>query len=183
MLCYYICILFNLHLYYFDMSKNLEKNNIILLVEIYDRAFDKRAWHGPNLKGALKSIKPDELLWRPQKGRHNIWEIALHCAYWKYVVYRKLTGAKKGSFPRKPSDWPTCPVVLDTKNWTEDFNLLLDWHSQLRQAILDFPENKLYKTPAESKVTYIENIYGASSHDLYHAGQIQLIKRMFRKKD
>ena len=56
---------------------------IKLLLEIYDQAYDQRAWHGTNLRGSLKGLKLSELLHRPQTKRHNIWEITLHCAYWK----------------------------------------------------------------------------------------------------
>ncbi len=163
------------------MKKEKISTNV-LLIEIYDQAYDVRAWHGANLSGSLKGLKLDELLWLPQPKRHNIWEIALHCAYWKYVVYRKLTGGKKGTFPRKPSDWPTTPKSPTIKDWQQDLDLLNEQHLLLRQAIMDFSEKKLYRCPPKSKVNYISNIYGASSHDLYHAGQIQLLKRMYRGK-
>ena len=158
----------------------MKRRVINLLLEVYDQAFDKPAWHGTNLRSSLKRLKIEELIWRPQSKRHNIWEIVLHCAYWKYVVYRKLTGIKKGSFPGKPSDWPAYPDKPTMKDWQNDLKLLIKQHELLREAIINFPENKLYKKPVKSKVSYIQNIYGASSHDLYHAGQIQLLKRLMK---
>ncbi len=72
-------------------------DKIKLLLEVYDQAFDHIAWHGTNLRGSIKGLKLPELLWRPQPKRHNSWEIVLHCAYWKYVVWRRLTQeGKKG---------------------------------------------------------------------------------------
>ncbi len=157
-------------------------SEIKLLLEIYDQAFDQTAWHGTNLRGSLKGLKLPELLYRAQGKRHNIWEITLHCAYWKYVVLRRLVGGKKGEFPRKPSDFPKLPDNPTLKDWKEDLKLLEDYHVRLREAIEHFPESKLYKTPKNSKVSYTKTIYGISSHDLYHAGQIQLVKRMIRSK-
>ncbi len=153
---------------------------IKLLLEIYDQAYDHVAWHGTNLRGSLKGLKLPELLHRPQGKRHNIWEITLHCAYWKYVVLRKLVGGKKGEFPRKPSDFPKLPESPTLKDWKEDVALLEEYHLKLRIAIEQFPQSKLYKCPKNSKVKYIQTLYGISSHDVYHAGQIQLIKRMIR---
>lgn len=157
--------------------------NIKLLLEVYDQAFDHTAWHGTNLRGSIKGLKLSELLWRPQQKRHDSWEIALHCAYWKYVVWRRLTGkGKRGDFPRRPSDWPKHSQKPNNNEWQSDLELLLNYHNILRTAIAEFPDDKLYNCPKGSKVIYIQTIYGIASHDLYHAGQIQLIKRMLRSK-
>jgi hypothetical protein len=64
-----------------------------------DEAFQRRAWHGTNLLGSLRSITPAQAAWRPDSGRHNVWELVVHAAYWKYAVARRLSGAKRGSFP------------------------------------------------------------------------------------
>ena len=162
------------------MERKLKNPRTSLLIEMFDQAFDKRAWHGTNLRGSLRGLVLKELLWRPSTKRHNIWELSLHTAYWKYAVYRRLVGAEKGSFPRSPSDWPRLPNSPNKSSWDNDLSLLLEQHGLLRQAIIDFPASKLDKSPPKSKLRYIELIYGAASHDLYHAGQIQLLKRMQR---
>lgn len=151
-----------------------------LLVEILDQAFDKPAWHGANLRGSLRGLTVKQLLWRESTKRHNIWEIALHTTYWKYIIHRKLTGGKRGSFPRKPSDWPKLLATADKKAWKADLDLLIEYHELLKTAILDFAPSKLNSHAENSKYRNVRLIYGAASHDLYHAGQIQLLKRMQR---
>lgn len=155
---------------------------IDVLMQTYDQAFDKTAWHGTNLRGSLRGLKIPELLWRPDPKSHNIWEVALHCAYWKYVVWRRITGAKRGGFPRKPSDWPSLPTKQNTGAWNEDLALLDEWHAELREVLLQFNPARLNKKPTGSQVSFMKTLYGISSHDLYHAGQIQLIKRMYRRR-
>ena len=156
-------------------------DKIKLLLDVYDQAFDKTAWHGTNLRGSIKGLKLPELLWRPQPKRHNCWEIVLHCAYWKYVIWRRLKQkGKKGDFPRNPSDWPKHSKKPDITEWKSDLNILVHYHEQLRRAISVFSESKLNKCPEGSKVNYIQTIDGIASHDLYHAGQSQMIKRMIR---
>jgi len=162
-------------------SKELNPQ-INILIQTYDQAYNKTAWHGTNLRGSLGGLKLPELIWRPKPKRHNAWEIALHCAYWKYVVWRRITGAKMGGFPRKPSDWPMIPSKPDLKLWKEDLALLEEWHAKLRDEIVNFSVAKLNRKPKNSKVSYVQTIYGISSHDLYHAGQIQLLKRLQRAK-
>ena len=151
-----------------------------LLLKNLDLAFDKKAWHGPTLKGALRGIGPKEALWRPSPRHHNIWELTLHAAYWKYIMRRTLTADKGQSFPRQPSNWPTTAVKGDGLNWRRDQTLLKDWHGRLREAVEHFPPDRLYRKPSGSKVIYLDMIVGAAAHDLYHAGQIQLLKRLMR---
>jgi hypothetical protein len=162
------------------MAGRRKDPRIILLVDILDQAFDKGAWHGPNLKGSVRGLSVKQLLWRPGPKRHNIWELILHSAYWKYAVRRRMVGGPKGLFPRKPSNYPHIPKHPDARAWKQDLAMLVDYHKQLRQAVLDFPISRLNSNPEGSSMTFLQTIYGVSSHDLYHAGQIQLLKRLQR---
>lgn len=143
----------------------------ILLANL-DEAFDRKGWHGTTLRGSLRGLTADEALWRPAERRHNIWELAMHCAYWKYAVRRRLTGEKRGSFPLKGSNFFRSPESLDDRQWREALRTLDSAHAQLRAAIESLPK----KAFAEMK--RLRMMYGIAAHDLYHAGQIQLIKRM-----
>ena len=58
------------------------------LLQLLDESYDRKSWHGPNLRGSLRGVTAEEAAWRPAAERHNIWEIALHAAYWKYAVLR-----------------------------------------------------------------------------------------------
>jgi uncharacterized damage-inducible protein DinB len=157
-----------------------KKSDSVLLIDMLEQAFDKKAWHGTNLKGSLRGLKLNQLLYRPQPKRHNIWEIALHAAYWKYTVYRWLTNTKRGSFPRKPSNWPKIPENADLKAWRKDFALLRDQHIDLVGAVEAFPSSKLFEQIKGTPWNYAKLIYGVASHDIYHAGQIQLLKRLVK---
>jgi len=136
-----------------------------LLLRILDDAYERKAWHGTNLRGSLRGVTAETALWRPAPDRHNIWELAVHCAYWKYTVRRKLTGEKRGSFPRKGSNW--LPAGDD---WQGDLRLLGAEHRALRSAIAGANAQQLEKLE--------RLIYGVAAHDAYHTGQIQLIKRL-----
>ena len=79
--------------------------SMALLLDLVDEAFDRAAWHGPTLRGALRGVTAKQAAWRPARGRHNIRELALHAAYWKYAVRRRLTGEARGSFSLAGSNW------------------------------------------------------------------------------
>jgi hypothetical protein len=68
------------------------------LLDLLDESFDKKSWHGPNLRSAIRGVAATEAAWRPAGDRHNVWELTLHAAYWKYVVRRRILREKRGSF-------------------------------------------------------------------------------------
>jgi hypothetical protein len=151
---------------------------IELLLEILGQAFDRRGWHGTTLRGALRGVSPDEALWRPAPDRHNVWELTVHAAYWKYAVRRRLTGEAAASFERKPSNWPAIPDPPDLKAWKKDIALLEAEHSKLVEVVSRLATADLERRSPKGVWTYAEEIHGIAAHDLYHTGQIQLIKRL-----
>jgi hypothetical protein len=155
-------------------------NELRLLLQLLDEAYEKKTWHGTNLKGSLRGLTAGEAAWRPSPARHNIWEIAVHCAYWKYTVRRRLLNEKRGSFPLKGSNFFKRPIELTDAAWKEDLHLLDSTHRSLRDAVENFPPSQLYAKTPNSKYTNIFTIYGVANHDIYHAGQIQLLNRLMR---
>jgi len=99
------------------------------LVFLLDQAYDHKAWHGTNLRGSLRGLTVDEASWRPARARHNIWEIALHTAYWKYTVRRRLLGEKRGSFALKGNNWFPRSARDGENTWRSDTALLEEEHA------------------------------------------------------
>lgn len=153
-----------------------------VVLENLDRAYGKPAWHGPNLRGGLRGVTPEMAAMRPAIDRKNIWEQVVHAAYWKYVARRRFTGEKRGSFPLKGSNWFERPLEVSKADWKAAWNadlaLLDQMHSELRTAAAQFKGDLTKKIPG-SQVTYLQLLLGVASHDTYHAGQIQLLRRMF----
>jgi hypothetical protein len=149
-------------------------DSMALLLRIIDQAYERRAWHGPNLKQSLRGVSAKDAAWRPQPGRHNIWEIALHAAYWKYVVRRKLRGDPRGSFPLSGSNWFARPTSLTEKAWRADRALLEREHQKLREAVANLGHTRRRRVP-------LDLIFGVAFHDVYHAGQIRLLRRLRAK--
>jgi uncharacterized damage-inducible protein DinB len=150
------------------------------LLRLLDEAYRSRSWHGPNLRGSIRGLGPREASWRPAPGRHSIREIVLHAAYWKYAVRRRLQGEKRGSFPLKGSNWFARPDRESGISWAGEVALLESQHRLLRGAIESVSPADLRRPPRGGRVTRETLIRGIAAHDLYHAGQIQLIKRLMR---
>lgn len=150
------------------------------LLQQLDEAYDRRSWHGPNLRGSLRGVSAALAAWRPAPGRHGVWELAVHAAYWKYVAWRRLVGEKRGSFPREGSNWFEVEVPPTEKLWRRDLALLADCHRRLRQAVAALTDADLERCAPGSRETVGHLVRGVAAHDLYHAGQIQLLKRLRR---
>jgi len=158
------------------MARPATDGQLDLLLGLLDEGYDRPAWHGPNLRGALRGLTAAEARWRPGPDRHCIWEIALHCAYWKYAVRQRLAGGKRGAFPRKGSNWLPLPAPADAAAWKADLALLDEQHRLLREAVAVLPPRRLAET--YRKHTLARMIRGIGAHDLYHAGQVRLLIRL-----
>jgi len=157
------------------------EGRIALLLRTIDQGYDRKSWHGTTLRGSLRGISAAEAAWRPAPDRHNIWELAVHAAYWKYSVLRRLRGGERGSFPVDGSNWfprPLDPAHADKRAWKQDLSLLGQMHRELRAAVAALTPEELEKVPGGSATTVSDLIVGVAFHDIYHAGQIQLLKRL-----
>jgi hypothetical protein len=143
------------------------------VLALLDEAYEKKTWHGPNLKQSLKGVTAEQAAWRPGPGRHNIWEVALHAAYWKYAVRRRIEGGKRGSFVLKGSNFFARPEKdeMTEAAWDVDKKLLEREHRALREAVA-----KVLRTPRAARL--LPQLYGIAFHDIYHAGQIRLLRRL-----
>jgi len=164
------------------MKRSESSGTIEALLQTIDESYNQHAWHGVNLRGSIRGLTAKQAAWRPSPVRHNIWEIVLHCAYWKYVVRRKLLGERKGSFPLKGSNWFVRPNVTSEKAWRTDIELLELSHELLREAVVELKDSDLKRHPSGSKWTTLQTVSGIASHDVYHAGQIQLLKRLQKER-
>jgi DinB superfamily len=148
-------------------------SNEAVILALLDEAYEKKTWHGPNLRQSLKGVTATQAAWRPRPGNHNIWELTLHAAYWKYVARRRIESAKRGSFALKGSNFFTRPEKGKATEaaWRADRAILESEHRALLQAI-----QKVLKTPTATK--HLRSFYGVAFHDVYHAGQIRLLRRL-----
>jgi hypothetical protein len=148
-------------------------NSEAIILALLDEGFTRKTWHGPNLRQSLKGVSAKQAAWRPAPGRHNIWELTLHTAYWKYAVRRKIEGGKRGSFVLQGHNFFARPEQGKTTEaaWRADRAILENEHRAMVQSI-----RKFLKSPGAKK--WLPMLYGVAFHDVYHAGQIRLLRRL-----
>lgn len=144
-----------------------------LILKVLAEGYEKRTWHGPNLRQAIRGVTAKQAAWRPGRNRHNIWEVTLHAAYWKYALRRRIEGGKRGSFELEGSNFFARPEPgkLSEAAWAADKALLEREHRALVQAV-----DSLLRTSRAEK--FLTQLWGIAFHDVYHAGQIRLLRRL-----
>jgi DinB superfamily len=148
-------------------------SNDPIIQALLEEGYSKKTWHGPNLRQALKGVSAKQAAWRPGPGRHNIWELAIHAAYWKYAVRRRLDGGKRGGFVLKGHNFFPRPERRKASEsaWRADRAILENEHRTMVESI-----RKALKSPQGKK--RLPMLYGVAFHDVYHAGQIRLLRRL-----
>ena len=141
----------------------------------------KGLWYGgASLFGTLRRLTPDQAAWRAPGHDHSIWQLMLHCAYARYSVRRAFEGLQeRGLFPRKGGYWAGLPGTVNDRTWKEDLDLLKNEHQLLVAAVTAFDPAHLDEqaTPA---TRYIDLLWGVVMHDMYHVGEMQVLKRLYK---
>ena len=145
------------------------------LEEQLRRALEGEAWHGPSVLELLAGLSAAQAASHPIAGAHSIWELVLHIRSDYDLVLRRLAG--DGRQLTAAEDWPVCPSATE-ENWRQTVQELKRLNETLRQAVRDFPDERL-DDPLVSEAPYTAHTHfiGVTQHNLYHAGQIALLKR------
>jgi uncharacterized damage-inducible protein DinB len=139
------------------------------------RAFNGQAWHGPAVRELLADVTAAQAAARPLSNAHSIWEIALHIATWEEVVRRRLQGEIVADLPPE-QDWPP---VLDTSEaaWRMVIDRQERANRALHEAMAQLDDNRLAEKVAGKDHSVYTMLHGIIQHDLYHAGQIAMLKK------
>lgn len=139
------------------------------------RALEGEAWHGPSVLEVLEGVSAEQAAAHPIAGAHSIWELVLHLCGTYGLVLRRLGG--DGRQLTESEDWPPVPQPV-AENWADSVGTLRRLNEELRRAVKSFPEGRLDEplVPEVSYTAYTQFI-GITQHDLYHAGQIALLKK------
>ena len=144
------------------------------ILDQMDRAFSGDAWHGPSLMSALEGISAEDAAKHPIKDAHSIWELVHHLGAWNVISRRRLAGESVEITPER--DWP--PVGdLSEAAWRRALENLNQARARLRESIRNFSDEHLQGKAAGPDYSRYVVLHGVIQHDLYHAGQIVLLKK------
>jgi uncharacterized damage-inducible protein DinB len=143
----------------------------------FRRAFDGQAWHGPSVLALLDGVTAEQAAAHPISGAHSIWELTLHIRAWEGACLRRLSG-DPAQLPDS-EDWLRITDTTDAA-WQKTKQDLIGTHQQLLQAINSLDDSRLdqpiISNPLSRYSVYV-TLHGGVQHDLYHAGQIAILKK------
>lgn len=140
------------------------------------RAYEGEAWHGPSVKEVLKEVTAAQAHIRPLQNGHTIYELVRHIAVWEDVGRRRLQGDSANVPISSPEDWPPATDTSEAA-WEQAQAALDRVHESLIEAIRSVDESRLDEPIMEGKSSVYVTLHGVIQHDLYHAGQIAILKK------
>jgi uncharacterized damage-inducible protein DinB len=141
----------------------------------FRRAFDGEAWHGPSVLSLLGGVTAQQAASHPIAGAHSIWQLTLHIAAWERACKRRLEGD-----PAQLTDLEDWQPINDTSEaaWENTKQKLIDNHRELLEAIAKVDDARLNDPIVkDSQSSVYVTLHGGVQHDLYHAGQIAMLKK------
>jgi len=158
-------------------DRRLVSTELERIEEQLRQSFEGEAWHGPSLREALDGVSAEEAMQHPIAGAHSIWELVLHLAGTYSLILRRLNGDATDLSPDE--DWPTVDAPSQAK-WTAALDVLRSLNQQLRAAVRSFNKDSLDQNMGSRRYSAYTQFIGVTQHDLYHAGQIVLLRRALR---
>ena len=144
------------------------------IIDQMDRAMNGEAWHGPHLEELLADVSAQQAAAHPVPGAHSIWELVNHIGAWNAILAQRAAGHAVTVTPEQ--DWPP---VTDTgaESWKRALEQMRASRARLRSAVEKLSDAQLEDiAPGKDHSIYVM-LHGGVQHDLYHAGQIAVLKK------
>jgi len=156
------------------MAEAVVKREQERILNQLERAFEGEAWHGPSVLEALEGVTWEKAFEKPIPGAHSIWELVLHITAWEDVARRRLLA----ELPEL-SDEENFPTIENPSaaSWKKALADLEAGHRKLRETVAQVRDELLDESPTGKYSTRYVLLHGVIQHDIYHAGQIAILKK------
>ena len=159
-----------------EMKKGLVEtpSDAARLADQLRRAFDGSAWHGPALLELLADVDAATAAAKPLPKVHSIWELVLHIAAWDGAALRRLAGEKS-----QPTGAQNFPHVSNptAAAWRKAIAATKRTHDALVDGVAALPDSRLRDRVPGKRYDFYHLLHGVAQHELYHAGQIAILKK------
>lgn len=145
------------------------------LAEQLRRSQNGDAWHGPSLSEVLDGVTSRQAAAHPVRGAHSIWELVLHIAVWQRHILDRLERGGMAEIPDE-LDWPKVDATTDDA-WKAALELLQKSDDDLARVVEKLDDAKLHTQVRGKDYDFHFMLDGMTQHNLYHAGQIALLKK------
>jgi uncharacterized damage-inducible protein DinB len=152
------------------------QTEVARISQLLDQTYEGDPWHGSSVKQVLQGVHALQAAKRVLSNTHTIWELVRHMTAWRNFAFQKMAGDKNFDILNSEQDWP--PVTeWSERNWLEDLQALDESQKRLVQAVNNMTEGKLEELVQGREYSFYTLLHGIIQHDLYHTGQIALLKK------
>jgi uncharacterized damage-inducible protein DinB len=138
------------------------------------RAFYGSAWHGPAVMELLEDLDATTAAAKPLRNVHSIWELLLHVAVWDAAALVRLSGSK--CQPEGEANFPPVSKASETA-WRRTVSDAKRTHDRLVKTVSGLSEQRLRERVPGKRYNFYHMLHGIAQHELYHAGQIAILKK------
>jgi uncharacterized damage-inducible protein DinB len=146
----------------------------------YDQVMHGNAWHGDPIWQILDGVSAKAAVYRPLADVHTIWEIVLHMIFWEGVAARRLAGQRAGL--DEALNFPAMPSATEA-NWQKTLEQFRASNQAFRLALQVLEVARMDELSAAGKRTFYDEAHGLIQHNVYHAGQIAMLKKNFAAQE
>jgi uncharacterized damage-inducible protein DinB len=149
------------------------------ILDQYDRVMNGDAWHGDPMWKILDGISASEAASRAHPDAHSIWELVSHVTFWESEVYRRLNNLP--ARPYKELNFPAAPQMT-AENWESTLAEFRHSNTEFRKALSQLEASRLDEPLSTAEKTVYVEVHGVIQHNLYHAGQIAILRKILAPK-
>jgi DinB family protein len=156
-------------------------NELARLQNLMQQTYSGKCFYGDSITKVFSDIDPAQAVWIPgDGGNHSIWQIVLNMTGWLNIIRERLTSPVLVNLSEE-LNYPSPPLGTHD-NWNATLDAFHAAHDGLSEAIGVLPETKLESEVPGREYTFDVLLHGAIHHNLYHLGQIAMIKSMYSRR-
>jgi uncharacterized damage-inducible protein DinB len=146
-----------------------------LIADQLRHAFEGDAWHGPAVLELLEDVDAATAAAKPLPDVHSIWELVLHVEVWDGAALRRLAGERFQ--PEGTANFPLVTKRRTDAAWRKAVAHAKRTHDLLVKTVAALPESRLRERVPGKKYDFYFMLHGIAQHEVYHAGQIAILKK------
>ncbi len=136
--------------------------------------YDGSPWIDVSVMPVLKEITASQASSRVLPEWNSIWEIVNHMIFWRMNVMKRV----QGEVMKTPLDNYFFTVKNSSaRAWITTLKKFEKTQQQWIKFLAKFKEKDFEKIYPGNKLTYYEHIHGILMHDVYHLGQIVMLRK------
>ncbi|NBA84356.1 DinB family protein [Emticicia sp. CRIBPO] len=161
------------------MADKTDNLLVLRIKELLNASFHGGAWHGPSVLEVTKGLKVKEAAFKAGNV-HTIAELIYHMTSWRIFVLKRFQGDAEYNIENEKMNWGNFDKIDAFELETLMMEMTLS-HDELIKELESKNDDFLNEIVPGSEYNYYTLIHGIIQHDLYHTGQMAILKKLAAK--